>query len=149
MEEFNTLEKVQALFEEKNCIGKENHYVALMKDLRKYSGMVSGMEYPYYALLMNQTEDGIGFFHLVQPKLSLKILLEKLVVNKESFTFLKNEDIVSVKVKKYALFDSKRKSIVVKTKDKKIHYLYTKIEDNTLPYHNENFAKFLEKYSDK
>lgn len=45
--------------------------------------------------------------------------MEKLVVNKESFTFLRNEDIVSVKVKKYALFDSKRKSIVIKTKDKK------------------------------
>lgn len=149
MEEFNTLEKVRALFEEKNCKGKENHYVVLMKDLRKYSGMVSGMEYPYYALLLNQTEDGIGYFHLVQPKLSLKILLEKLVVNKDSFTFLRNEDIVSVKVKKYALFDSKRKSIVIKTKDKKIHYLYAKVEDNLLPYHNDNFAKFLEKYSDK
>ena len=149
MEEFNTLEKVQALFEEKNCKGKENHYVVMMKDLRKYSGMAAGMEYPYYALLLNQTEDGIGFFHLVQPKLSLKILLEKLVINKESFTFLRNEDIVSVKVKKYALFDSKRKSVIIKTKDKKTHYLYAKVEDNLLPYHNDNFAKFLEKYSDK
>ena len=97
--------------------------------------------------LINQTEDGIGYFHLVQPKLSLKILLEKLVVDKNSFTFLKNEDIVSIKVKKFGPFDSKRKSIAIKTKDKKTHYLYAKIEDNTLPYHNENFAKFLEKYS--
>lgn len=149
MEEFNTLEKVRALFEGKNCIGKENHYVVLMQDIRKYSGMAAGMEYPYHALLMDQTEDGIGYFYLVQPKLSLKILLEKLVVNKESYTFLRNEDIVSVQVKKYALFDSKRKSIVIKTKDKKTHYLYAKVEDNLLPYHNENFAKFIEKYSDK
>lgn len=147
MEEFNTLEKVQKLFEEKNCIGKENNYMVLMQDTRKYSGMVSGMEYPYYALLINQTEDGIGYFYLVQPKLSLKISLEKLVIDKNSFNFIKNEDIVSIEVKKFALFDSKRKSIVIKTKDKKTHYLYTKIEDDTLPYHNSNFAKFLEKYS--
>lgn len=147
MEEFNTLEKVQKLFEEKNCIGKENNYMVLMQDTRKYSGMVSGMEYPYYALLMNQTEDGIGYFYLVQPKLSLKISLEKLVIDKNSFNFIKNEDIVSIEVKKFALFDSKRKSIIIKTKDKKTHYLYSKIEDDTLPYHNNNFAKFLEKYS--
>lgn len=147
MEEFNTLEKVQKLFEEKNCIGKENNYMVLMQDTRKYSGMVAGMEYPYFALLINQTEDGIGYFYLVQPKLSLKVLLEKLVVNKDSFNFIKNEDILSISVKKFALFDNKRKSIVIKTKDKKTHYLYAKIEDNTLPYHNNNFAKFLEKYS--
>lgn len=147
MEEFNTLEKVQKLFEEKNCIGKENNYMVLMQDTRKYSGMVAGMEYPYFALLINQTEDGIGYFYLVQPKLSLKVLLEKLVVNKDSFNFIKNEDILSISVKKFALFDNKRKSIVIKTKDKKTHYLYAKIEDNTLPYHNNNFANFLEKYS--
>lgn len=121
--------------------------MVLMQDTRKYSGMVSGMEYPYYALLMNQTEDGIGYFYLVQPKLSLKSSLEKLVINKNSFNFIKNEDIVSIEVKKFALFDSKRKSIIIKTKDKKTHYLYSKIEDDTLPYHNNNFAKFLEKYS--
>lgn len=147
MEEFNTLEKVRELFEGVSCVGRENNYIVLMKDNRKYSGMVAGMEYPYLALLINQTEDGIGFFYLIQPKLSLKILLENLVVNKESFTFLKNEDIKSISVKKMSPFDSKRKSIVIKTKDKKTHYLYAKIEDDTLPYHNENFAKFIEKYS--
>lgn len=147
MEEFNTLEKVQKLFEEKNCIGKENNYMVLMKDTRKYSGMVAGMEYPYFALLINQTEDGIGYFHLVQPKFSLRILLKDLVVDKNSFTFLKNEDIVSIKVKKFGPFDNKRKSIAIKTKDRKTHYLYAKVEDNILPYHNENFAKFIEKNS--
>lgn len=102
-----------------------------MQDTRKYSGMVSGMEYPYYALLMNQTEDDIGYFYLVQPKLSLKSSLKKLVIDKNSFNFIKNEGIVSIEVKKFALFDSKRKSIIIKTKDKKTHYLYSKIEDDT------------------
>lgn len=149
MEEYNDLEKVQKLFKEKNCIGKENNYFVLMKNNTKYSGMVAGMEYPYYALLINQTEDGIGYFHLVQPKLSLKISLKDLVIDKDSFTFLKNEDIKSIEVKNYALFNKKTKSVIIKTKDKKVHYLYAKLEDNTLPYHNENFGKFVLKYSKK
>lgn len=96
---------------------------------------------------MNFTEEGIGFFHLVQPKLSLKILLEKLVINKDSYTFIKNENIKSIEVKKFALLDNKRKEIIIKTKDKKEYYLYQKIDDNLIPYHNANFAKLIEKYS--
>lgn len=148
MEEFDTLEKVQKLFEEKNCIGKENNYILLMKDFKKYSGMMDGMQYPYSALLINQTEDGIGYFYLDHPILSLKLSIEKFVINKDSFNFIKNEDIVSIEVKRFSLLDrNKLKSIIIKTKDKKTHYLCSKIKDDTLPYHNSNFAKFLEKYS--
>ncbi len=147
MDEFNTLEKVKKLFEEQNCIGKENNYFVLMKDYRKYSGLVSGMEYPFWALLVNQTEDGIGFFYLVQPKISLKVDLKNLVVNKDSFTFLKNEYIASIEVKKFALLNKKLKSVVIKTKDRKKYYLYAKIDDDSLPYQNENFARFIDKYS--
>lgn len=147
MEEYNTLEKVQKLFDEKGCKGKENIYDVLLLDNRKYSGMVKGMEYPFFALVLNFTEEGIGFFHLVQPKLSLKILLEKLVINKDSYTFIKNEDIKSIEVKKFALLDNKRKEIIIKTNDKKEYYLYQKIEDDLIPYHNVNFAKLIEKYS--
>ena len=147
MEEFNTLEKVKKIFEEKNCIGKENNYFVLMKDYRKYSGAISGMNYPFEALLINQTEDGIGFFYLVQSKISLKVDLKSLVVNKDSFTFLKNDFIASIEVKKFALLNKKLKSVVIKTIDRKKYYLYAKINDDTLPYQNENFSKFIEKYS--
>lgn len=147
MDEYNTLEKVQKLFDEKGCKGKENIYDVLLLDTRKYSGMAKGAEYPFWALVLNFTEEGIGFFHLVQPKLSLKILLEKLVINKDSYTFIKNENIKSIEVKKFALLDNKRKEIIIKTKDKKEYYLYQKIDDNLIPYHNANFAKLIEKYS--
>lgn len=147
MEEFNTLEKVIKLFEEQNCICKENNYFVLMKDYRKYSGVVSGMEYPFLALLINQTEDGIGFFYIVQSKISLKVELNNSVVNKGSFTFLKNEFIESIEVKKFALLNKKCKSVIIKTKDRKKYYLYAKLDDDTLPYQKENFSKFIEKYS--
>lgn len=105
------------------------------------------MEYPFLALLINQTEDGIGFFYIVQSKFSLKVELNNSVVNKGSFTFLKNEFIESIEVKKFALLNKKCKSVIIKTKDRKKYYLYAKLDDDTLPYQKENFSKFIEKYS--
>lgn len=146
MEEFNTLEKVEKLFKEKGVKSKENLYDVLLLDNRKYSGMVSGMEYPFAGLVMDFTEEGIGFFHLVNAKFSLMISLEKLKLNKDSYTFLKNEDIKSIEVKKFALLDKKRKEVIIKTVDGKKYYLYQKVDDNMIPYHNENFAKIVAKY---
>lgn len=146
MEEYNTLEKVAKLFKDKGCKGKEHIYDVFLQDTRKYSGMVSGMEYPFYGLVVDFTDEGIGFFHLVQPKFSLKIALEKLVLNKDSYTFYKNEDIESVEVKKFALLDKKRKAVTIKTTDGKKYYLYQKVEDDLIPYHNESFAKIIAKY---
>ena len=82
MEEFITLENVEKLFNEQRCKGNENIYDVLYKDTRKYSGMVKGMEYPFNALLVNFTDEGIGFFQLAPTKFSLKVTLEKLVVQK-------------------------------------------------------------------
>ncbi|MBR6965126.1 hypothetical protein IKH83_02325 [Candidatus Saccharibacteria bacterium] len=146
MEEYNTLERVTKLFKDKGCKGKEHIYDVLLLDSRKYSGMLNGIEYPFFGLVMDFTDEGIGFFHLVQQKFSLKISLEKLVLNKDSYTFYKNEDIESVEVKKFALLDKKRKEIIIKTADGKKFYLYQKVEDDTIPYHNENFAKITAKY---
>ena len=149
MEEFNTLEKVEKLFKGKGIKGKEHIYDVLLLDNRKYAGMVSGMEYPFIGLVMDFTDEGIGFFHLVSAKFSLMVSLDKLKLNKDSYTFLKNEDITSIEVKKFALLDKKRKSIIIKTVDGKKYYLYQKVDDNTLPYHNENFAKIIAKYENQ
>ena len=43
-----------------------------VKDYRKYSGMAQGMEYPYAGLVLNISDEGIGYYYLVQPKFSLK-----------------------------------------------------------------------------
>ena len=149
MEEFNELNKVVKLFEEKNCPTNNGIFLALLKDSRKSSGMIGGMEYPYSGLLLDITDEGIGYFYLNQPKISLSVKLEKLVVDKNSYTFINKDDIVSIEVKKFALLDKKRKELIIKTNDKKTHYLYGQVEDSLIPYHNENMAKLIEKYEKK
>ena len=147
MDEFNTLEKVKKLFIEKGLGGDNDIYLALLKDTRKYTGMVKGMEYPYMGLLLDISDNGVGFYHLKQEKFSLKVSFEKLVVDKDSFTFIDKSNISCIEVKKFALLDKKRRELVIKTNDKKAHYVYGAVEDNQLPYHNENMSRLIEKYS--
>ena len=82
MQEFDSLEKVKELFKSVGCEGKENCYFVTYKDFQKSSGMVNGMEYPYYGLLINQTEDGLGVFFLNQEKFSLQVLISNLKIIK-------------------------------------------------------------------
>ena len=151
MDEFNTLEKVKKLFfDQKIKDSDDNIYLALLSDTRKNSGMAGGMEYPYNGLLLCITPDGVAYYYLKSSKFSLKISLEKLVVDHDSFTYLdNNNNIKSIEVKKFALLDKMRKELIIKTNDKKTHYLYGLIEDNTLPYHNNNMSKLIEKYEQK
>ena len=85
MNEFNELEKVKKLFEEVKCIGNENNYFIAYKDMQKSSGMVSGMEYPYDGLLINQTENGIGMFYLNQKGIVLTQNISKMTLDKDSY----------------------------------------------------------------
>lgn len=147
MDEFNTLEKVKKLFSDKGI--NDGIYLALLSDTRKNSGMVGGMEYPYNGLLLCINDSGIGYYYLKTAKFSLKITMDKLIVDKDSYTHLSNDDIKSIEVKKFALLDKKRKELIIKTNDKKTHYVYGSIDDSTLPYHNENMSKLIEKYGEK
>ena len=70
MEEFNTIEKVNALFESVNGLGNENLFIVACQDKQKVSGAVAGMEYPYDGLLINVTEKGLGMFYLKAGALS-------------------------------------------------------------------------------
>ena len=145
MNEFNEIQKVEKLFEEVKCIGKENNYFIAYKDMQKSSGVVSGMEYPYDGLLINKTENGIGMFYLNQKGIVLTQNLSKMTLDKDSYTFISNEEIKDIKIKNYALLNSKVKRISINTKDKS-HKLYVKIDEKDIPYQKENFTKFLEKY---
>ncbi len=147
MQEFDSLEKVKELFKSVGCEGKENCYFVTYKDFQKSSGMVNGMEYPYYGLLINQTEDGLGVFFLNQEKFSLQVLISNLKVVKDSYFFIKNDDIDKIEVKNFAIFNTKTKRITIKLKDRKVHRLYAYVSEKTIPYHEENFTKFLNKYA--
>ncbi len=148
MKEFDTLEKVQELFEKLNLNGEKNSYFIAYKDTASSSGMVSGMEYPYDAVLVNVTEKGIAMIFLVVDGITLNFVkIEKLHLKNNEFVFIKNEDIRDVNIKKYALLNSSKKRISIKTNDKKDYKLYANINEPLLTYHNEGFEKFINQYT--
>ena len=152
MEEFNTIEKVKALFESINALGNDNIYFVACQDKQKVSGMVAGMEYPYDGLLINDNEKGITMFYLKASALSGLITLSspsKMTLDNENHIFIPASDIKEIKIKKFALLNSKTKRIEINTIDGKSHKLYANLEERDFPYQKENFAKFIEKYENK
>ena len=152
MEEFNTIEKVEKLFEGVNGLGSSNAFFVASKDKEKSNGMVSGMEYPYDGLLINANEKGIGMFYLKSGALSGLITLakpSKMTLDKESYIFIPTDNIGEIKIKKFALLNSKTKRIEINTLDGKCHKIYANVEEKDFPYQKENFAKFIEKYGNK
>lgn len=150
MEEFNSIEKVRDLFASINALGESNLFFVTCQDKQKVSGMVAGMEYPYDGLLINATEKGIAMFYLKGSALSGLITLatpSKMILDKENHIFIPNENIKEVKVKNFALLNSKTKRIEINTLDGKSHKLYAKVDEKDFPYHKENFAAFMNKYS--
>lgn len=150
MEEFNTIEKVKNLFASVNAIGNDNTFFVACQDKQKVSGMVAGMEYPYDGLLINDTEKGIAMFYLKASGLSGLITLSnpsKMSLDKEQYIFIPTNDIKEIKIKNFALLNSKTKRIEINTIDGKSHKLYAKIEEKDFPYQKENFARFIEKYN--
>ena len=142
MEEFNTIEKVQALFESVGGLGSENLFFVTCQDKQKVSGAVAGMEYPYDGLLINASEKGIGMFYLKGSALSGLITLSspsKMTLDKTNYIFIPTDNIKNIKVKNFALFNSKTKRIEINTLDGKSHKLYARLEENDFPYHKENF----------
>lgn len=153
MEEFNTLEKVKELFRSVNCEGSENcYFIAFKNSVKAKSGFKGGMEYPYNALLINATENGLGIFYLNPEKMSDFLFaanISKLKITENSYFFIPNENIREIKVKRFSIFNSKVKSLTIKTNDNKNHELLVNINESLIPYHNENFATFANKYEKK
>lgn len=150
MEEFNTIEKVKELFKSIDALGSDNIFFVACQDKQKVSGMAAGMEYPYDGLLINDSEKGITMFYLKAGALSGLITLSspsKMTLEKENHIFIPASDIKEVKIKKFALLNNKTKRIEINTVDGKSHKLYANIVEKDFPYQEENFARFIEKYS--
>ena len=147
MASFNNIDEVKKLYESVNGLESENNFFVGIKDARKNAGVAKGMEYPYTGLLINYTENGLGVFYLDQPGIALSFKLSKMSVKEDSYFFIKNEDIESITVKKFALLNSKVKTVYIKLKNGKEHIIDVKLEEPDYPYHNSGFSKFLEKYS--
>lgn len=149
MEEFNTIEKVKELFASIDALGENNLFFVACQDKQKVSGMVAGMEYPYDGLLINAFEKGITMFYLKAGALSGLFTLSKpskMTLDKENHIFIPADSIKEVKIKNFALLNSKTKRLEINTTDGKSHKLYANVEEKDFPYHKEGFAAFMEKY---
>ena len=94
MEEFNTIEKVIELFKQRNYYGNENNIFVVYKDLQKSNGMVSGMEYPYEGLIINETEQYLAMIPLKQGGLVLTQSVKKMQIdNKRDIIIIPKENI--------------------------------------------------------
>ena len=152
MEEFNTIEKVKALFDSVEGWGSKNLFFVTCQDKQKASGMVAGMEYPYDGLLINASEKGIAMFYLKASALSGLITLatpSKMTLDKQNYIFIPINNIKEIKVKNFALLNSKTKRIEINTLDGKSHKLYARMDEKDFPYQKENFTAFIEKYCNK
>ena len=153
MNEFNTYEKCIELFRNARCLGNSNCIFLAYKDVAKTTGgglvggMVSGMEYPYDALLINVTEFGIGML-LIKFPFALKIRPEDMKIQKDKLIYYPNENIINIKVDK-VMFHKNNRRITIKTKDNKKYILIAQLNEPNLPYHDNNLAMFIQRYSTK
>ena len=144
MEEFNTIEKAIELFKTVNGYKNNNNIFVAYKDMQKSNGVVGGMEYPFEGLLINQTEDGIGMFYLKQPGLVLTQNINKMILQKDKYIFISNDNIKNIVIKNYAILNSKVKRITIDTNDGKSYKLFAKLNEKTIPYQTINFTRFIE-----
>ncbi len=144
MEEFNTIEKAIELFKTVNGYKNNNNIFVAYKDMQKSNGVVGGMEYPFEGVLINQTEDGIGMFYLKQPGLVLTQNINKMILQKDKYIFISNDNIKNIVIKNYAILNSKVKRITIDTNDGKSYKLFAKLNEKTIPYQTINFTRFIE-----
>ncbi len=140
MEEFNTLEKVIALFKSVDGYGANNTIFVAYTDINRGGG---GMNYPFDGLLINQTEKGIGMFFLQQSGMVLTQNIAKMSLDKEHYIFIPKQDIKRITIKNYAILNPKIKRISIEVNDGRSYKLFAKLNEKNISYQTENFSRFI------
>ena len=176
MEEFNSLDKIVYLFRSVNCMGNENCYFICYKDttaegmkagviggaiggagliggaiasavMSANSGNVSILE-KFDGYLINWTDFGVGIIPLKYQGKMVTLNPSKMHPQMDSFTYIPKENLESVVVKNFNIFNSKVKKIKIKIAgiDSKLE-LMANVKEKLIPYQESNFAKFLDMYN--
>lgn len=174
MEEFNTIENVTELFRSVNGLGESNCiflcYIDTNREGMKYgamgalggavggaiagamaasSGIIDGMNRRSDGYLINWTESGLGIILLDTKGIALTLTPAKLKVDASSYFFVDNEQIESIVVKNFNIFNKSTKTIKIVLKNKQKLHLMARLNEKLIPYQNENFSKFVERYKNK
>lgn len=171
MEEFNTKEKVEELFGSVNGLGESNCiflcFIDTNREGLKYgalgalggvvggaiagavafsSGLVDGMNRKSDGYLINWTENGLGIIPLDATGVMLTLTPAKLKADTSSYFFVSNEQIESIVVKNFNIFNSSTKKVIIALKNNQKLHLMARLNEKLIPYQNENLSKFAEKY---
>ena len=160
MEEFNTIESVRKLFESINCVGNENIYFVSYVDIQDsvtVGGLLGGALGAFAAgmvegaarreaggYIINQMEKGIALIPLKSNGIGLSI--KKMIPNTSAYVFFAQSEIKNIKIKRYNLISAVSKKVVIELNDGNKYNLIVNLKEKYIPYHKDNFAKFMERY---
>ncbi len=102
----------------------------------------------FAALLINQTERGLGIIPMDQKGLQLTLNVNKLVPDTENYIFIENEAISEIKVKNFSFLNKKLQKVNISIGKIKL-YLLARVAEKDIPYQEKNFAVFMDKYKKK
>ena len=172
MEDYRTIEGVTALFKSVDGISAQNNIFLAFKNTNRDAmkagiagGLAGGMaaagltavvlntkkaaqnvlEGKFAALLINQTESGLGIIPMHQKGLQLTLNADKLEPEPENNIFIPYEAIGSIKIKNFNIFNKKVQKINIAV-DKYKLYLTARISEKSIPYQEQNFTKFMNQY---
>lgn len=168
MEDFKTIDGAMELFKKVNGLGMQNNIFMAFKDTNREGmryGMAGGMaaglgvgiiKYSnaeleilrsnFDAILINRTENGLGFLPLHNKKMALTLKADNLEPSLEEYVFFQNDSIQQIKVKDFNILNKKVQTIKIKMDEKNTLHLMAKKQEKLIPYQEENFAKFMNDY---
>lgn len=167
MEEFNSIESVTELFRRINCVGEENCFFISyvnnnMGDASMIGGILGGAIggaigaaidsknnatiFNCKGFLVNQTEKGIALIALDYNGISWSNPIKKMKAQVDSYMFIEQEDIEKVIIKNANLISAVTKNVTIILKNTTRINLMVNKKEKYIPYHEENFARFMSKY---
>ena len=102
----------------------------------------------YDALLINVTENGLGFIPLLIEGSRIMAKHDRYVPNMNNYSFINNNYIESIVFKKYS-FGGKTKKVTIKIQDNITFDLMACMEEKLVPYQKESMEKLVNMYSKK
>ena len=148
MEEFDTLEKVINKFKQANPeITMTNFFIAYKDMPKNGAGFIGGIDYPYHALLIGFNDDYMACFYLTQGKMPMTINLKKMKISENSYKLIPKSLIDRITIKNHALINKKLKDVRIRFTNGRVHNLNVKLIEKEIPYHQNGFITFMNKYS--
>ncbi|MBQ6313806.1 hypothetical protein IJI29_03075 [Candidatus Saccharibacteria bacterium] len=160
MEDFNTLEKVQLLFNSAMPGEEWSAFFVGYKDVNATTpsyalmggavggfigGAMNAQEYPYDAMLVALGKNGIAYFPLQKPSL-FKYKLKDLTLEKDKGEYIPYNIIDKISAKKFPL--GKNKKLRIRVANGKDHHLIINAKED-LPYHDAGVTELMNRFGKK